>query len=199
MPARDSRPARLVRIEGLPITAVLLILVALFMLVAPEVFPGLRAQAERGKSDQGLYDTLVAAGLQVDYIEISPEVDHDSSLAVPIISAYLLKHPDLKAIGTQHGNVTAFIAKALKDAGKKPGESHDRWPEEGLCQRHPRPAALPAGVLAGDPVCPVEEVRALGARDQHRRRRGHARQHRSAGAADRQGDPLSAIPITNGR
>jgi len=83
---------------------------------------GLRAQAERGRSDQGLYDTLVAAGLQVDYIEISPEVDHDSSLAVPIISAYLLKHPDLKAIGTQHGNVTAFIAKALKDAGKKPGE-----------------------------------------------------------------------------
>jgi simple sugar transport system permease protein len=38
MPARDSLPARLVRIEGLPITAVLLILVALFMLVAPEVF-----------------------------------------------------------------------------------------------------------------------------------------------------------------
>jgi simple sugar transport system substrate-binding protein len=83
---------------------------------------GLRAQAERGKSDQGLYDTLVAAGLKVDYIEISPEVDHDSSLAVPIITAYLLKHPNLKAIGTQHGNVTAFIGKALKDAGRKPGE-----------------------------------------------------------------------------
>src|SRR5262252_7809242 len=83
---------------------------------------GLRAQAERGKSDQGLYDTLVAAGLQVDYIEISPEVDHDSSLAVPILAAYIQKHPDLKAIGTQHGNVTAFIGKALQDAGKKPGE-----------------------------------------------------------------------------
>jgi simple sugar transport system substrate-binding protein len=83
---------------------------------------GLRAQAERGKSDQGLYDTLKAAGLQVDYIEISAEVDHDSSLAVPILTAYIQKHPDLKAIGTQHGNVTAFIGKALKDAGKKPGE-----------------------------------------------------------------------------
>src|SRR5215510_14111239 len=83
---------------------------------------GLRAQAERGKSDQGLYDTLKAAGLQVDYIEISPEVDHDSSLAVPILAAYIQKHPDLKAIGTQHGNVTAFIGKALQDAGKKPGE-----------------------------------------------------------------------------
>ena len=82
---------------------------------------GLRAQAERGKSDQGLYDTLKAAGLQVDYIEISPEVDHDSSLSVPILTAYLQKHPDVKAIGTQHGNVTAFIGKALEQAGKKPG------------------------------------------------------------------------------
>jgi simple sugar transport system substrate-binding protein len=83
---------------------------------------GLRAQAERGRSDQGLYDTLKAAGLDVDYIEISPEVDHDSSLAVPILAAYAQKHPNLKAIGTQHGNVTAFIGKALQEAGKKPGE-----------------------------------------------------------------------------
>jgi simple sugar transport system substrate-binding protein len=83
---------------------------------------GLRGQAERGKSDQGLYDTLKAAGLDVDYIEISPEVDHDSSLAVPILTAYIQKNPNLKAIGTQHGNVTAFIGKALQDAGKKPGD-----------------------------------------------------------------------------
>jgi len=38
MPTRDSRFARLLRVEGLPINAVLLILVALFMLVAPEAF-----------------------------------------------------------------------------------------------------------------------------------------------------------------
>jgi len=83
---------------------------------------GLRAQAERGKSDQGLYDTLKAAGLDVDYIEISPEVDHDSSLGVPILAAYIQKHPGLKAIGTQHGNVTGFAGKAVQQAGKKPGE-----------------------------------------------------------------------------
>jgi simple sugar transport system substrate-binding protein len=83
---------------------------------------GLRAQAERGRSDQGLFDTLVAAGLAVDYIEISPEVDHDSSLAVPILAAYIQKHPDLKAIGTQHGNVTAFAGRAVQQAGRKPGE-----------------------------------------------------------------------------
>ena len=38
MQTRESMPTRLLRIEGLPITAVLLILVALFMLIAPEVF-----------------------------------------------------------------------------------------------------------------------------------------------------------------
>ena len=38
MPGRESSLARLLRVEGLPITAVLLLLVALFMLIAPEVF-----------------------------------------------------------------------------------------------------------------------------------------------------------------
>ena len=38
MTTRESLPARLLRIEGLPINVVLLILVALFMLIAPEVF-----------------------------------------------------------------------------------------------------------------------------------------------------------------
>ena len=38
MAERESPAARLLRIEGLPITAVLLVLVALFMLIAPEVF-----------------------------------------------------------------------------------------------------------------------------------------------------------------
>lgn len=38
MSTRDSLPARLLRIEGLPITFVLFVLVAMFMLLAPEVF-----------------------------------------------------------------------------------------------------------------------------------------------------------------
>src|SRR4051812_24623591 len=38
MAGRDSLPARILRVEGLPISAVLLLLVALFMLIAPEVF-----------------------------------------------------------------------------------------------------------------------------------------------------------------
>jgi len=38
MPGRESLAARVLRIEGLPINVVMLILVALFMLFAPEVF-----------------------------------------------------------------------------------------------------------------------------------------------------------------
>jgi simple sugar transport system substrate-binding protein len=83
---------------------------------------GLIAEAERGQSDRGLKETLEKAGLKVDYIEISSEVNSDSSLAVPILTAYLAKNPDVKAIGTQHGGVTSQIARALEAAGKKPGE-----------------------------------------------------------------------------
>jgi simple sugar transport system substrate-binding protein len=83
---------------------------------------GLLSQGERGLSDRGLKETLEQAGLQVDYIEISPEVNADSSLAVPILAAYLANNPDVKAIGTQHGGVTSQIARALEQAGKQPGE-----------------------------------------------------------------------------
>ncbi len=83
---------------------------------------GLLAEAERGLSTRGLKDALEEAGLEVDYLEISPEVNADSSLAVPILTSYLASNPDVKAIGTQHGNVTSFIPKALEGAGKQPGE-----------------------------------------------------------------------------
>jgi simple sugar transport system substrate-binding protein len=38
------------------------------------------------------------------------------------MTAYLAAHPDLKAIGTQHGQLTSILPKILKDAGKKPGD-----------------------------------------------------------------------------
>jgi simple sugar transport system substrate-binding protein len=83
---------------------------------------GLIGEAERGQSDRGLKETLEKAGLRVDYIEISPEVNADSSLAVPILTAYLANNADVRAIGTQHGGVTSQIGRALEQAGKKPGD-----------------------------------------------------------------------------
>ncbi len=83
---------------------------------------GVFNESVRSQSDRGLADTLEKAGVKVTKLNISPQVDADPSLAVPILVAYIEAHPDLKAIGTQHGGVTGFIPQALRQAGKKPGQ-----------------------------------------------------------------------------
>ncbi|MGH1483939.1 MAG: substrate-binding domain-containing protein [Geminicoccales bacterium] len=83
---------------------------------------GVFSQAERGQSEKGLADTLEAAGLKVDRLEITQEANSDASLAVPILAAYVQANPDLKAIGTQHGGITGILADTLQKAGKQPGE-----------------------------------------------------------------------------
>lgn len=83
---------------------------------------GVFNETERSQSDRGLRDTLAKAGVKVTTLDISPQVDADPSLAVPILVAFIEAHPKLRAIGTQHGGVTAFIPQALKIAGKKPGQ-----------------------------------------------------------------------------
>ena len=83
---------------------------------------GVFSQAERGQSEKGLADTLEKAGLKVDRLEITQEVNSDTSLGVPILVAYIEAHPNLKAIGTQHGGVTGTMEEVLKKAGKKPGD-----------------------------------------------------------------------------
>ena len=83
---------------------------------------GVFSQAERGLSEKGLADTLEKAGLKVDRLEITQEANSDPTLAIPVLTAYVQSHPQLKAIGTQHGGVTGVLADVLKKAGKKPGE-----------------------------------------------------------------------------
>ena len=83
---------------------------------------GVFSQAERGQSEKGLADTLEKAGLKVDRLEITQEINSDTSLGVPVLAAYIQAHPDLKAIGTQHGGITGIMGDVLKKAGKKPGE-----------------------------------------------------------------------------
>jgi len=83
---------------------------------------GVFSQAERGLSEKGLADTLEAAGLTVDRLEITQEANSDASLAVPILAAYIQANPDLTAIGTQHGGITGILAETLQKAGKQPGD-----------------------------------------------------------------------------
>jgi simple sugar transport system substrate-binding protein len=79
---------------------------------------GLMAQPERGKMERGAKQAWEDAGLKVDYIEITPEVDRDASMAVPVITGYLAANRDCKAVIASHGNVTSIMPEALKAAGK---------------------------------------------------------------------------------
>ena len=73
-------------------------------------------------SSHGVYDALAEAGLTVEQLDMSNEVDTDASLAIPILTAYIEAHPNLRAIGTQHGNITAVLPQVLQDANKAPGD-----------------------------------------------------------------------------
>lgn len=79
-------------------------------------------QEGRSRSSQGLFDALSEAGLKVDKLDVTDDVDANVTLGIPILTAYIAAHPNLKAIGTQHGNITAVLPKVLEQAGKKPGD-----------------------------------------------------------------------------
>jgi simple sugar transport system substrate-binding protein len=79
-------------------------------------------QEGRSRSSQGVFDALDKAGLVVDKLDVTQDVDSDPAKAIPVLTAYLAAHPDLKAIGTQHGNITSILPKVLQQAGKKPGD-----------------------------------------------------------------------------
>jgi len=83
---------------------------------------GLMAEAERGMSTRGMFDTLKEAGCNVDYLEISQEVNADFSQCVPVLTAYLARNPDVRGMGTQHGGITSMFEKVLTEAGVAPGE-----------------------------------------------------------------------------
>ncbi|MET1028474.1 MAG: substrate-binding domain-containing protein, partial [Dongiaceae bacterium] len=51
---------------------------------------------DRGLSDKGLADTLEKAGIVVDRVEMSAEVNGSPPLAIPILVASLQQHPETK-------------------------------------------------------------------------------------------------------
>jgi simple sugar transport system substrate-binding protein len=79
-------------------------------------------QEGRSESSRGVAEALENAGLTVERLDVSTEVDSEASLAIPVLTAYLEAHPNLKAIGTQHGNITAVLPQVLEEAGRAPGE-----------------------------------------------------------------------------
>ncbi len=83
---------------------------------------GLLSQAGRGQRSQGVIDALTAAGMNVDYLEIDAATNADPTAGIPTFTAFVASHPDLKAVITDHGNLTATLPSLFQAAGKQPGE-----------------------------------------------------------------------------
>ncbi|SDP23635.1 sugar ABC transporter substrate-binding protein [Desulforhopalus singaporensis] len=83
---------------------------------------GLKRLEDRGRRARAMIRTLKEAGIVVDYIEISPEVDKDSAMGTPIVTGYLSSHPDCKMMLIDHGALTSQTENFLRTAGIKPDE-----------------------------------------------------------------------------
>ena len=83
---------------------------------------GLKRLEGRGRRARALLEEFGKAGLTVDYLEISDEVNKDASLGAPVLAGYLASHPDCKLIVVDHGALTGQMGNFLRAAGLKPGE-----------------------------------------------------------------------------
>ncbi len=87
-----------------------------------EVFVwGLKAQPGRGERTLGITDTLTAAGMNVDYLEIDAATNSDASLGVPIFTGFASSHPNVKAMFIDHGDLTSAIPTMMKAANLAAG------------------------------------------------------------------------------
>jgi simple sugar transport system substrate-binding protein len=82
---------------------------------------GLLGQPGRGERTKGAKEALEKAGMKVDYLEISDEINKDTSAGIPVFSSFAASHPNLKAMITDHGVLTATVPAFMKAANKKPG------------------------------------------------------------------------------
>jgi simple sugar transport system substrate-binding protein len=88
-----------------------------------EVFVwGLASQPGRGQRTKGVEDALTAAGMKVDYLEINDATQKDVTAGTAIFTGFISGHPNVKAVITDHGNLTAALPSMLASAGKKPGD-----------------------------------------------------------------------------
>ena len=60
--------------------------------------------------------------MKVEYQEISDAINEDATQGIPVFASFVASHPEIKAVITDHGALTATIPAYMKAAGKKPGE-----------------------------------------------------------------------------
>ncbi len=83
---------------------------------------GLKSEPTRGQLSRGAIKALEEKGIEVDYIEISSEVDKDPAAGIPIITGYLQSNPDCELVITDHGALTATQEEYFRAAGLGPDD-----------------------------------------------------------------------------
>jgi simple sugar transport system substrate-binding protein len=83
---------------------------------------GLLSQPTRGLRTKGAIDAFEEIGMEVDYLEISAEVDKDAANGIPVIAGYLQANPDCKVVVTDHGNLTSAQRTYFETAGLGPDD-----------------------------------------------------------------------------
>jgi len=83
---------------------------------------GLLSQPTRGLRTQGVIDAFEEEGLEVDYLEIDSATNADPPAGIPTFVAYVSSNPDVKAVVTDHGGLTATLQSYLEGAGKGPDD-----------------------------------------------------------------------------
>lgn len=83
---------------------------------------GLLSQEMRGLRSKGCIDSLEEAGLVVDYLEITDEINADATLGVPVVTGYVSANPDVKLIITDHGGLTSTVGTYAKASKLEPGD-----------------------------------------------------------------------------
>ncbi len=83
---------------------------------------GLKSLPGRGRRAQAITEVFEKAGLKVDYLEISPEINKDATLGGPVLTGYLSSNKDCKLVVIDHGALTAQSGNALRSAGIKPDQ-----------------------------------------------------------------------------
>jgi simple sugar transport system substrate-binding protein len=76
----------------------------------------------RGQATRGVIDALKEAGVKYEHLEISSEADADPSAAIPVVSGWLKKNPDLDLLVTDHSNMTSNLQSILEAAGVGPDD-----------------------------------------------------------------------------
>ncbi|CAD0186963.1 ABC-type sugar transport system, periplasmic component [Ruegeria sp. THAF57] len=82
---------------------------------------GLLSMEQRGLRTRGSIEVLEEAGVDVDYLEINPDISKDASQGIPVFAAYAAANPDLKGVVVDHGALTALVPTYMKAAGKDAG------------------------------------------------------------------------------